>query len=174
MLFFLPFIIMTCPLLCLFVRFKEHLNNNPPKDVLSSEEYEELKTLCRQSQKAERAEQAQEVDEERPPGEEQPATPEGADSVSDTHKTNIITVLVKIDIHINKMCFFTQTRDLTANLFNFKYWKTISPQIQSFNDLFQLELHTLVKCKFNSKEQKSILLCLGGTNSENKGTGVTS
>ncbi|XP_037531735.1 pre-mRNA-processing factor 39 [Nematolebias whitei] len=61
-------------------KFKEHLNNNPPKDVLSSEEFEELKTLCRQSQKAERAEQAQEVDEERPPGEELPATPEGTDS----------------------------------------------------------------------------------------------
>lgn len=87
---------MTCPLLCLCVRFKEHLNNNPPKDVLSSEEYEELKTLCRLSQKAERAEQTQEVEEERPPGEEQPLTPEGPDSVSDAHKTNIITVLVKI------------------------------------------------------------------------------
>ncbi|XP_017263738.1 pre-mRNA-processing factor 39 isoform X2 [Kryptolebias marmoratus] len=61
-------------------KFKEHLNNNPPKEVLSSEEYEELRTFCRQSQKAERAEQAQEVEEERPPGEEEPATPEGTDS----------------------------------------------------------------------------------------------
>ncbi|KAM4732275.1 pre-mRNA-processing factor 39 isoform 2-T2 [Anableps anableps] len=61
-------------------KFKEHLNNNPPKDVLSSEEYEELRAICRQSQKAERAEQAQEAEEERPPGEEEPATPEGADS----------------------------------------------------------------------------------------------
>lgn len=87
---------MTCSLLCLCARFKEHLNNNPPKDVLFSEEYEELKTLCRQSQKAERAEQAQEIDEERPPGEEQPPTPEGPDSVSDAHKTNIITILVTI------------------------------------------------------------------------------
>lgn len=69
------------------VRFKEHLNNNPPKEVLSSEEYEELRSLCRQSQKAERAEQAQEEEEERPPGEEEPATPEGTDSVSDDHNT---------------------------------------------------------------------------------------
>ncbi|XP_013861592.1 pre-mRNA-processing factor 39 [Austrofundulus limnaeus] len=61
-------------------KFKEHLNNNPPKEVLSSEEYEELRLSCRQSQKAERAEQAQEVEEERPPGEEEPATPEGTDS----------------------------------------------------------------------------------------------
>uniref|UniRef100_A0A8C6NL53 Pre-mRNA-processing factor 39-like n=4 Tax=Nothobranchius furzeri TaxID=105023 RepID=A0A8C6NL53_NOTFU len=61
-------------------KFKENLNNNPPKEVLSSEEYEELRALCRQSQKAERAEQAQEVEEERPPGEEEPTTPEGTDS----------------------------------------------------------------------------------------------
>lgn len=66
-------------------RFKEHLNNHEPKEVLSTEEYEELRTFCRQSQKAERAEQAQEKDEERPPGEEEPATPEGTDSVSDIH-----------------------------------------------------------------------------------------
>lgn len=46
------------------------------------EEYEELRTLCRQSQKAERAEQAQEEEQERPPGEEEPATPEGTDTVS--------------------------------------------------------------------------------------------
>ncbi|XP_015240131.1 PREDICTED: pre-mRNA-processing factor 39-like [Cyprinodon variegatus] len=60
--------------------FKEHLNSHPPKDVLSSDEYEELRTLCRQSQKAERAEQSQEEEEERPPGEEEPSTPDGADS----------------------------------------------------------------------------------------------
>uniref|UniRef100_A0A3B5KW22 Si:ch211-114c17.1 n=1 Tax=Xiphophorus couchianus TaxID=32473 RepID=A0A3B5KW22_9TELE len=53
-------------------KFKAHLNNNPPKDVLPSEEYEELRATCRQSQKAKRAEQAQEADEERPPGEEEP------------------------------------------------------------------------------------------------------
>ncbi|KAF0039795.1 hypothetical protein F2P81_008030 [Scophthalmus maximus] len=61
-------------------KFKEHLNSHEPKEVLPPEEYEELRTLCRQSQKAERAEQAQEEVEERPPGEEQPATPEGTDS----------------------------------------------------------------------------------------------
>ncbi|KAG8003984.1 Pre-mRNA-processing factor 39 [Nibea albiflora] len=61
-------------------KFKEHLNSHEPKDVLSPEEYEELRTLCRQSQKAERAEQAQEEEEERPPGEEEPATPEGTDT----------------------------------------------------------------------------------------------
>lgn len=65
-------------------RFKEHLNSHEPKEVLSPEEYEELRTLCRQSQKAERAEQAQEEEKERPPGEEEPATPEGTDTVSST------------------------------------------------------------------------------------------
>lgn len=63
------------------VRFKEHLNNNEPKDVLSTEEYEELRASCRQSQKAERAEQSQEETQEGPPGEEKPATPEGLDTV---------------------------------------------------------------------------------------------
>ncbi|XP_035525127.1 pre-mRNA-processing factor 39 [Morone saxatilis] len=61
-------------------KFKEHLNGHEPKDVLPPEEYEELRTLCRQSQKAERAEQAQEEEEERPPGEEEPATPDGTDT----------------------------------------------------------------------------------------------
>lgn len=61
-------------------KFKEHLNSHEPKEVLPPEEYEELRTLCRQSQKAERAEQAQEEVEERPPGEEEPATPEGTDT----------------------------------------------------------------------------------------------
>ncbi|XP_029020833.1 pre-mRNA-processing factor 39 isoform X2 [Betta splendens] len=61
-------------------KFKEHLNSHEPKEVLSQEEYEELRALCRESQKAERAEQAQEEKEERPPGEEEPATPEGTDT----------------------------------------------------------------------------------------------
>ncbi|CAI5652393.1 pre-mRNA-processing factor 39 [Oreochromis niloticus] len=61
-------------------KFKEHLNSHEPKEVLSPEEYEELRELCRQSQKAERAEQAQEEEKERPPGEEEPATPEGTDT----------------------------------------------------------------------------------------------
>ncbi|KAM9741407.1 pre-mRNA-processing factor 39 isoform 2-T2 [Menidia menidia] len=61
-------------------KFKEHLNNHAPKEVLCSEEYEELRASCRQSQKAERAEQAQEEEKERPPGEEEPATPEGTDT----------------------------------------------------------------------------------------------
>lgn len=64
------------------VRFKEHLNGHEPKEVLGAEEYEELRALCRQSQKAERAEQAQDEEQERPPGEEEPATPEGTDTVS--------------------------------------------------------------------------------------------
>ncbi|KAM4555748.1 pre-mRNA-processing factor 39 [Odontesthes bonariensis] len=63
-----------------YEKFKEHLNNHAPKEILSEEEYEELRTLCRQSQKAERAEQAQEEEKERPPGEEEPATPEGTDT----------------------------------------------------------------------------------------------
>ncbi|XP_032384131.1 pre-mRNA-processing factor 39 isoform X1 [Etheostoma spectabile] len=63
-----------------YEKFKDHLNSHEPKEVLSPEEYEELRTLCRQSQKAERAEQAQEEEEERPPGEEEPATPEGTDT----------------------------------------------------------------------------------------------
>ncbi|KAM8910521.1 pre-mRNA-processing factor 39 isoform 2-T2 [Spinachia spinachia] len=61
-------------------KFKDQLNGQEPREVLSTEEYEELRTLCRQTQKAERAEQAQEEEEERPPGEEEPATPEGTDS----------------------------------------------------------------------------------------------
>ncbi|XP_056155013.1 pre-mRNA-processing factor 39 [Lampris incognitus] len=61
-------------------KFKTHLNSYEPKEVLSPGEYEELRAVCRQSQKAERAEQAQEEEEERPPGEEEPATPEGKDS----------------------------------------------------------------------------------------------
>lgn len=64
------------------IRFKEHLNSHEPKEVLGAEEYEELRALCRQSQKAERAEQAQDEEQERPPGEEEPATPEGTDTVS--------------------------------------------------------------------------------------------
>lgn len=67
----------------LSIRFKEHLNSHEPKELLYPEEYEELRALCRQSQKAERAEQAQESEQERPPGEEEPTTPEGTDSVSD-------------------------------------------------------------------------------------------
>ncbi|XP_074530426.1 pre-mRNA-processing factor 39 [Halichoeres trimaculatus] len=61
-------------------KFKEHLNSHEPKVVLFQEEYEELRASCRQSQKAERAEQAQEEEAERPPGEEEPATPEGTDT----------------------------------------------------------------------------------------------
>ncbi|KAL6117553.1 uncharacterized protein ACO6RY_15312 [Pungitius sinensis] len=61
-------------------KFKDQLNAQEPKEVLSTEEYEELRTLCRQTQKAERAEQAEVEGEERPPGEEEPATPEGTDS----------------------------------------------------------------------------------------------
>uniref|UniRef100_A0A672YZI5 Si:ch211-114c17.1 n=2 Tax=Sphaeramia orbicularis TaxID=375764 RepID=A0A672YZI5_9TELE len=61
-------------------KFKAHLNSHEPKELLSLEEYEEVRALCRQTQKAERAEQAQEEEEERPPGEEEPATPEGTDT----------------------------------------------------------------------------------------------
>lgn len=64
------------------VRFKEHLNSHELKAVLSPEEYQELRTLCRQSQKVEQAEQTQEDKAERPPGEEEPATPEDTDTVS--------------------------------------------------------------------------------------------
>lgn len=63
------------------IRFKEHLNSNEPEEVLSTEEYEELRASCRQSQKAERAEQSQEEAQEGPPGEEKPVTPEGLDTV---------------------------------------------------------------------------------------------
>ena len=73
----------------LSVRFKEQLNSQEPKEILSQEEYEELRASCRQSQKAERAEQAQEEEEERPPGEEEPATPEGTDTVSNTRLPHI-------------------------------------------------------------------------------------
>ncbi|KAM9356937.1 pre-mRNA-processing factor 39 [Symphorus nematophorus] len=77
-------------------KFKEHLNSHEPKEVLSPEEYEELRTLCRQSQKAERAEQAQEEEEERPPGEEEPATPEGTDTEELMQKIRE-QVLVRMD-----------------------------------------------------------------------------
>lgn len=63
-------------------RYKEEVNSSEPKELLTHEEYEELRALCRQSQKVERAEQAQEEEQERPPGEEMPVTPEGADTVS--------------------------------------------------------------------------------------------
>ncbi|XP_041653380.1 pre-mRNA-processing factor 39 isoform X2 [Cheilinus undulatus] len=63
-----------------YEKFKEHLNSHEPKEVLTQEEYEEVRASCRQSQKAERAEQNQEEKEERPPGEEEPATPEGTDT----------------------------------------------------------------------------------------------
>ncbi|KAM9795500.1 pre-mRNA-processing factor 39 [Neosynchiropus ocellatus] len=63
-----------------YVKYKAHLNSHEPKEVLQPEEYSELRTLCRQSQKAEKAEQAQESQAERPPGEEEPATPEGQDT----------------------------------------------------------------------------------------------
>ncbi|CAG09750.1 unnamed protein product, partial [Tetraodon nigroviridis] len=61
-------------------KFKEHLNSNEPKEVLSTEEYEELRAACRQSQRAKRAEQSQEETQEGPPGEEKPPTPEGPDT----------------------------------------------------------------------------------------------
>ncbi|XP_075902884.1 pre-mRNA-processing factor 39 [Nelusetta ayraudi] len=63
-----------------YEKYKEQLNGFEPKELLTPEEYEELRALCRQSQKAERAEQAQEEEQERPPGEEVPATPEGTDT----------------------------------------------------------------------------------------------
>ncbi|XP_062250130.1 pre-mRNA-processing factor 39 isoform X2 [Platichthys flesus] len=77
-------------------KFKEHLNSHEPKEVLSPEEYDELRTLCRQSQKAERAEQAQEEEAERPPGEEEPATPEGTDTEELIQKIREV-VLVRRD-----------------------------------------------------------------------------
>lgn len=61
--------------------------------MLFLEEYEELRALCRQSQKAERAEQAQDEEEERPPGEEEPATPEGTDTVSNPDISIIYFIL---------------------------------------------------------------------------------
>ncbi|XP_054647852.1 pre-mRNA-processing factor 39 isoform X2 [Dunckerocampus dactyliophorus] len=63
-----------------YEKFKAHLSSHEPKEVLSLEEYEEVRAFCRESQKVERAEQAKEKEEERPPGEEEPATPEGTDS----------------------------------------------------------------------------------------------
>lgn len=63
------------------IRFKEHLNNNEPQEVLSPKEYDELRASCRQNQKADCAEQTQEEKQETPPGEEKPATPEGLDTV---------------------------------------------------------------------------------------------
>ncbi|XP_077388287.1 pre-mRNA-processing factor 39 isoform X2 [Festucalex cinctus] len=63
-----------------YEKFKAHLSSYEPKEMLSLEEYEEVRALCRETQKAERAEQAKEKGNEMPPGEEEPATPEGTDS----------------------------------------------------------------------------------------------
>ncbi|XP_057705681.1 pre-mRNA-processing factor 39 [Corythoichthys intestinalis] len=63
-----------------YEKLKKHLNSNEPKEALSLEEYEEVRAFCRESQKVERTEQAKDKGEERPPGEEEPATPEGTDS----------------------------------------------------------------------------------------------
>ncbi|XP_053735920.1 pre-mRNA-processing factor 39 [Synchiropus splendidus] len=63
-----------------YTKYKAHLSSHEPKEVLHPEEYSELRMLCRQSQRAERAEQMQETQDERPPGEEEPATPEGQDT----------------------------------------------------------------------------------------------
>nr|XP_057919167.1 pre-mRNA-processing factor 39 isoform X2 [Doryrhamphus excisus] len=61
-------------------KLKAHLSSHEPREVLSLEEYEELRAFCHQSRKVERAEQAKDKEEERPPGEEELATPKGADS----------------------------------------------------------------------------------------------
>ncbi|XP_077588398.1 pre-mRNA-processing factor 39 [Stigmatopora nigra] len=63
-----------------YEKFKNHLNGNPPKEALSLEEYEEVRASCHESRKVERTEQAKDKGEERPPGEEEPTTPEGTDS----------------------------------------------------------------------------------------------
>ncbi|XP_061138390.1 pre-mRNA-processing factor 39 [Syngnathus typhle] len=63
-----------------YEKFKTHLSSNEPKEALSPEEYEEVRALCRETQKVERAEQAKEKGKEMPPGEEEPVTPEDTDS----------------------------------------------------------------------------------------------
>lgn len=92
------------------LRYKEQLNGFEPKELLTPEEYEELRALCRQSQKAERAEQAQEEEQERPPGEEVPATPEGTDTVSSklssiTLSSEAVLKFVKLKFH--RVMFFS-------------------------------------------------------------------
>ncbi|XP_061756144.1 pre-mRNA-processing factor 39 isoform X2 [Nerophis ophidion] len=59
-------------------KLKAHVSSQPPKEVLSQEEYQEVRALCRKSQRVE--EKAKEKDDERPPGEDEPATPEGVDT----------------------------------------------------------------------------------------------
>ncbi|XP_051930228.1 pre-mRNA-processing factor 39 [Hippocampus zosterae] len=63
-----------------YEKFKAHLSSSEPKEVLSLEEYEEVRAFCQETQKVERAEQAKEKEKEMPPGEEEPSTPEGTDS----------------------------------------------------------------------------------------------
>lgn len=65
------------------VRLKAHLTSHPPQDVLSPEEYSKVRNEFKQSQiqaKKERSDISAE-EEERPPGEEEPAD-NGKDSVT--------------------------------------------------------------------------------------------
>ncbi|XP_061900183.1 pre-mRNA-processing factor 39 isoform X1 [Entelurus aequoreus] len=61
-------------------KLKAHVSSHPPKEVLWQEEYEEVRALCRERQRVERDKLAKDKDDERPPGEDQPATPEGVDT----------------------------------------------------------------------------------------------
>ncbi len=66
-----------------FLRLKTHLTSHPPQDVLSPEEYSKVRNEYKQSQiqaKKERSYISAE-EEERPPGEEEPAD-NGKDSVT--------------------------------------------------------------------------------------------
>ncbi|KAL2077474.1 hypothetical protein ACEWY4_026978 [Coilia grayii] len=64
-----------------FDKLKTHITSNPPLDILSAEEYQNLRAEYKQSQAQGEGSNPTEEEEERPPGEENPAdTDDGKDS----------------------------------------------------------------------------------------------
>lgn len=63
-----------------YEKFKTHLNSYEPKELLSQEEYEELRSLCSQSQKTKQTEPAEEETKDSPPGDDESATSETTDT----------------------------------------------------------------------------------------------
>lgn len=73
---------MTFKLSLYLYRLKTHINSNPPVDILSEEEYQNLRAEYKESQAQGEGSNPTEEEEERPPGEEEPAdSTNGKDSV---------------------------------------------------------------------------------------------
>ncbi|XP_048086917.1 pre-mRNA-processing factor 39 isoform X1 [Alosa alosa] len=65
-------------------KLKTHISSNPPQEILSAEEYENLRAEYKQSQAQGEGSNPTEEEEERPPGEEEPAdNGNGKDSVEE-------------------------------------------------------------------------------------------